>query len=195
MNLLDYINSEQPDTKHSMKLWEIFKKVITTFPKWFGLYLGLIGLVTFNCFILEEGFQTVMFSSWAAFDAREYRLIKREVQTLKSLKNTLNIINNIGGWINPFGWVAYNGYVRAENEYIDAMNAKLFANAPELFDGEIITFTFHPQEEEPGENNKTYYRNGKITVVATKITPVVTGRVSVNGEKITITAKEDNHGK
>lgn len=191
MNILEYINSEQPATKHSTKLWEVFKKVITTFPKWFGLYLGLCGLVTFNCFILEEGFQTVMFSSWSSFDAREYRLIKREIQTLRGLQFALNVMNNIGGWLNPFGWVAYRGYVNAEEEYIHAMDAKLFANAPELYNGEIVTFTFTPQEEEPGDNGLSYYHNGKITVVSRKITPVVTGEVQVqeNG-KIIVKTKD-----
>lgn len=170
------------------RLWAAFKKVMTVFPKWFGLYLGLIGLFSFNCFILEEAFQTVMFGSWGAFDAKEYRLIKREVATMEGLRSTLKTVNNLGGWLNPFGWFSYNGYVKAEREYIDALNAKLFANAPEQFAGEIVTFTFMPQEEEPN-GDYSAYRNGRITVMAKKLTPIVTGRVTVDKNQIIVDAR------
>jgi hypothetical protein len=166
--------------------WAKFKKFMTAFPKWAGLYFGLAGLVTFNCFILEEAFQTVMFGSWGAFDAKEYRLLKREIQTMEGLRTSLNVINNIGGWINPFGWVAYNGYVRAEREYIDALRAKLFAHAPEVFDGEVVTFTFTPLEEEPGENGMNRYKNGRITVLSPRISPVVTGKIKVKRGEVVV---------
>ena len=152
--------------------------------KWFGLYLGIVGIFSFNCFILEEAFQTVMFGSWGAFQAREYRLIKREIATQESLRTTLNIVNNIGGWINPFGWFAYRGYVNAEREWIDATRAKLFAEAPEVFAGEVVTFNFTPQEEEIGEKYN-YYRNGLLTVISVKpVKGTVTGRITIDGNRI-----------
>lgn len=155
--------------------------------KWFGFYLGVVGLVSFNCFILEEAFQTVMFGSWGAFQAREYRLIKREIATQEKLRTTLQIVNNIGGWLNPFGWFAYKGYVDAEREWIDATNAKLFAEAPEVFNGEIVTFTFQPQEQEIADGYNIY-RNGNLEIHATgDISPVVTGKVKVENGKIIVT--------
>jgi len=164
------------------------KAVMTNAPKWIGIYLGLVGLFSFNCFILEESFQTVMFGSWSAFDAREYRLIKREIQTMEGLRTTLKVVNNVGGWLNPFGWVAYNGYVNAEREYIDALRAKLFANAPEVFHGDVVSFSFVPQEEEP-QDGYSLYKNGRITVAAKTLQPVVTGRVTVNGQQVLIDAR------
>lgn len=157
--------------------------------KYFGLYLGIVGLFSFNCFILEEAFQTVMFGSWGAFQAREYRLIKKELATQETLRATLNIINNIGGWLNPFGWFAYKGYVDAEREWIDATNAKLFAEAPEVFNGEIVTFTFQPQEQEIADGYNIY-RNGNVEIYsAGNITPVVTGKVKTESGKIIIDAR------
>jgi hypothetical protein len=158
------------------------------FSKWFGLYLGFVGLFSFNSFILEEAFQTVMFGSWGAFQAREYRLIKHELATQETLRTTLQVVNNIGGWLNPFGWFAYNGYVNAEREWIDATKAKLFAEAPEVFDGEVVTFTFTPQEEEPLDGYSAY-KNGTVTVLSKNIKPVITGKVKAADGKIIIDAR------
>jgi hypothetical protein len=166
------------------QIWLAIKKPLTSFPKWFAVYLGIVGLFSFNCFILEEAFQTVMFSTWQAFDAREYRLVKRSLATMEKARTTLVIVNNVGNWLNPFGWVAYNAYADAEQEYIDAVRAKLFANAPELFDGETITFTFRPQESEPADRGMAY-RNGQIIVLAMKEPSIVTGKVMTkNGNVI-----------
>jgi hypothetical protein len=157
--------------------------------KWFGLYLGFVGLFSFNSFILEEAFQTVMFGSWGAFQAREYRLIKREIATQEKLRTTLQVVNNIGGWLNPFGWFAYNGYVNAEREWIDATKAKLFAEAPEVFNGETVTFTFTPQEQEIADGYNIY-RAGNLEVhTAGNITPIVTGKVRAENGKIVVDAR------
>lgn len=189
------VQPEAPPPLHK-RAWAKIKVFMVNLPKYIGLYLGLVGLFSFNCFILEEAFQTVMFGAWGAFEAREYRLIKREMATQETLRTTLRIINNTGGWLNPFGWFAYQGYVDAEREWIDATNAKLFAHAPEVFAGEIVTFTFLPQEEEPGDGC-TYYRNGRITVVTnTPIKPVVTGLVRIytdinNTKNIIVDTRKD----
>lgn len=154
----------------------VFTQVFKAFPKWLGLYIGVVGLFSFNCFILEEAFQTVMFGSWGAFNAKEYHLIKHEIKTQETLRTTLQTVNNIGGWLNPFGWFAYQGYVNAEREWIDATKAKLFAEAPEQFVGETVSFTFTPQEEEIMHGYSVYV-NGKIKVMAKNPGNVITGEV------------------
>lgn len=157
--------------------------------KYFGLYLGFVGLFSFNSFVLEEAFQTVMFGSWGAFQAREYRLIKREIATQEKLRTTLQVVNNIGGWLNPFGWFAYQGYVNAEREWIDATKTKLFAEAPEVFNGETVTFTFTPQEQEIADGYNIY-RAGNLEVhSARNITSVVTGKVRAENGKIVVDAR------
>lgn len=190
-DMLAYINShepERPKIKSKSKkqaVWLKFKDIMQTIPKWLGLYLAFAGLFTFNCFILQEAFQTVMFGGWGAFQAKEYRLIKRQIATMETLRTTLQVVNNIGGWFNPFGYVAYAGYVNAEREYIDATKGRLFAEAPEMFEGEVVTFTFVPQEEEPMDGY-SMYRNGTMSVISQKLQSTVTGLVIITNGKIIV---------
>lgn len=190
--LINAINQDAatPAEPSHRKVWRIVKSFLTNFPKWFGLYLGLAGLFTFNCFILEEAFQTIMFGSWSAFEAKEYRLVKREIAAMEKMLTSLNMINNLGGWLNPFGYVAYRGYVAAEREYIDALSAKLFAYAPEQFDGEKVTLTFVPQEEEPADGF-TKFRSGRVTVWATQQQPIYTGTVTAKNGRIIVDARDE----
>lgn len=161
------------------KTWSIVRQILKAFPKWFGLYLAFTGLITFNLFILEEAFQTCMFGGWPAAGVQEWTLVKRNIATMEKLRTTLIILNRIGGWTHPFAFVSYDGYAQAEREYIDGVTAQCFANAPELFNGEKVTFTFKPNAEEP-EDGYTKFINGKITVLATKkIPPIITGIVKV----------------
>ena len=163
------------------------KKFLKEFPKWFGLYLGIAGLITFNLFILEEAFQTALFSSWPAADDQEWRLVKRTIGVMEKLHTTLVWSNNIGGWVNPFAYVAYSGYAKSEELYIDALKAKVFANAPELFDGEIVTFSFKSNEMEPAKDHYIF-KNGNVAVLSAsdKIPEVITGKVKIVDYKVVI---------
>lgn len=160
------------------RIWSKIKAFLTAFPKWFGLYLGLAGLITFNLFILEEAFQTVMFASWPAADAQEWRLVKKNIGTMEKLRTTLITMNNIGGWVNPIAWFAYDAYGDAEQQYIKGLSAKCFSNCPECYADEKVTFTFIPQSEE-NETDHLKLTNGNITVLTTAKTPVVTGVVRI----------------
>jgi hypothetical protein len=171
-----------------VRLWEVVKKILRGFPKWFGLYLGLSGLITFNLFIMEEAFQTVMFGTWAAKDAKEWRLVKRASETMEGFRTTLIVMNNVGGWLNPFGYVAYKAYAESEREYIDSLRAQVFANAPELFAGETMTFAFTPSVTEC-EDGYMKLRNGALVVLTKKETPVVTGKVTIDGDNVVVDAR------
>lgn len=164
------------------------KAFLKGFPKWFGLYLGLTGLVTFNLFIMEEAFQTVMFGTWAAKDAKEWRLVKKATVTMEGMLATLTTMNYIGGWMNPFGFIAYKAYAQAEREYIDSLRAQVFANAPELFEGEIMTFTFVPGETEY-DTDTIKMKNGQLIVWAREQKPVMTGKVKVEGDYVVVDAR------
>lgn len=169
-------------------IWSGAKKFLTAFPKWFGLYLGLVGLVFFNLFILEEAQQQVVFSTWNAKTANDWPLIKKSITLLQQIHNTSETINKYGGWINPLGYLAYDAYNQAEIQQIKSLKSMVFANAPELFAGEIVTFTFIPQEEEPADGY-TIYRNGVINVMTKELKPVVTGRLTAKDGQITIDAR------
>lgn len=162
------------------------KAFLEGFPKWFGLYLGMAGLITFNLFIMEEAFQTVMFGTWPAQDAKEWRLVKRALGTMETIRSATITMNYIAGWIHPFAFVAYGKYADSEREYIDGLRAKCFAHAPELFDGEVVTVTFHASEKEK-ENDRWILRNGNMRVIVKEDKPVITGRVSLQQGLIFIT--------
>ena len=170
------------------QFWQKMKIFMQEFPKWFGLYLALSGLITFNMFILEESFQTCMFGSWPAQNAKEWPLVKRNLATMRTIQKTLKIVNYVGGWINPIAFVSYSAYVDSETEYIDGLNALVFANAPELYHGERVTFNFQPGETEY-EKDYMKMRNGSLTVLARAKTPVVTGVVNVNDGLVTVDAR------
>lgn len=159
-------------------IWRKVKVFLKEFPKWFGLYLALAGLITFNLFILEEAFQTCMFGSWPAADVGEWRVVKRNLKTMEGLHDTLVVTNYVGGWINPFAFVSYSGYAKAEREYMDGLRAKVFANAPELFAGEKVTTAFVPNEEER-LGGAWLLRNGRVSVLAMCRLPEYTGIVEI----------------
>lgn len=164
------------------------KAVLTHFPKWFGLYLGVAGLITFNLFIMEEAFQTCMFGSWPAADVGEYRVVKKTLKTMEGLHSTLVVMNDIGGWVNPFAYVSYKAYAQAEVEYMAGLKAKVFANAPEVFENEIVTFNFTPLEWEPTPEGEWLARAGRISIL-TRLNPGPvqrTGRVQLTNGQVVI---------
>jgi hypothetical protein len=115
---------------------------------------------------------------------------------MESARTTMLIINNVGGQINPLAYFSYQAYGAASLEYINALKARTFANAPELFDGETMTFTFNPNETEPQEN---YFvlKNGKISILSfqEKIPQVITGKIQVIDGKIIVDLRDLRQGQ
>jgi hypothetical protein len=163
------------------------KKFLKEFPKWLGLYLGLCGLVFFNLFIFEEAQQQIIFSTWSSKTAGEWYLIKGTIPLLEKINNTSSTINKYFGWINPIGYLAYHAYNQAEVEQIKSLKALVFANSPELFNGEIIEFNFTQSEMIP-ENEYYIFKNGNISVLSAhdKIPQRITGKVQFINQEIII---------
>ncbi|MDQ5985906.1 MAG: hypothetical protein CSYNP_01623 [Syntrophus sp. SKADARSKE-3] len=170
------------------KAWYWVKAFLQAFPKWFGLYLGLSGLVMFNLFIMEEGFQTTMFATWPAQDAGEWRLVKKSLAVMQKSHDALVFMNKCGGWLNPFSYISYDFYAQSEEAYIAGLKAKAFANAPELFAGEKMTFSFKFQEKEFADGHMIL-RNGRCSVLTKEEKPEYTGVINVNGDAITVDAR------
>ncbi len=149
----------------------------------FALYLSLSGLVTFSLFLLEESIQTAMFGTWPAQDAKDWITAKSGLSAITAATKALNTMNNALGWVQPLAWVAYHAYGRSSQVYIDGLQAKIFANAPELFDGETISVTFTPQAVTFSDGSYQC-TNRAITVLskspcAPSVSFRMTGRVSV----------------
>ena len=117
----------------------IFRTVKTIFT----IYIATAGLVTFSLFIIEESLQTVMFSTWAAKDSKEWPLILNANRFFKKTNATLDFINTYFGWINPFSLYAYDSYSKATNHFVLANEANLAAFATELLVEEQENITLY----------------------------------------------------
>jgi len=117
---------------------------IKTFLQMAAIVISLMGVVTFSSFILEEAFQTTMFGTWPAQDAKDWRLAKIGLETQRKIVFWMKAVNYTFGWIQPLGFVAYANYSRSADYYMDGLQAKIFANCPECFDNEVVEFIFYP---------------------------------------------------
>lgn len=127
------------------------------------IYLSIAGLVTFSMFILEEAFQTTMFGTWPAQDARDWQLVAEGCELMESINGTLKIVNWTAGWVQPLAFLAYGSYAKSADYYIRALRAKAFANAPQAFDGDFMRFNFQPQSVKR-INGQAYAINGAVHV-------------------------------
>lgn len=110
-----------------------------SFLKGIIVYLSIAGLVTFSLFICEEAFQTAMFGTWPAQDARNWPVVKNGLKVMKAANTVLKAINYSVGYIQPLAWFAYRAYGNSADYYIEALESKVLAHAPELYKGEKIT--------------------------------------------------------
>jgi len=156
-----------------------------------AIIISMMGIITFSLFILEESFQTVMFGSWPAQDAKEWRLAKRAIEVQKPIIFAMKAVNWSVGWLQPLGFVAYNAYIRSAEFYNLGLSAKVFAYCPECFDGEEVTFTFRPQRVEDGTAIAHQIRVEFPPEVSPTLAPVVIrGTVRAEGQAVRVTAIE-----
>ena len=141
----------------------------------FATYLTIAGLVTFSQFILEEAFQTIMFSTWAAQDANRWDIVHDSTELMQTSLTTLKVVTYTIGWIQPLGFISYLSYAQAEDRYIKSLRAKVLANAPELFIGKRVEYSASPKSWETIGN--FYVTNGRIRIIS-KTKPEPSMRVS-----------------
>jgi hypothetical protein len=161
------------------------------FLKYFATYLAIAGLVTFSMFIIEEAYQTVMFGTWPAQDADRWDLVLKGSDLMEDINKTLKIINYCAGWIQPLAFISYHAYSKSAEYYVEALRAKAFANAPELFIGRTVTVGFNPQRSERTEDGRRWRLvNGRIRVEVDQLPKekivTKTGKVTLEGDKIVI---------
>jgi hypothetical protein len=132
---------------------------IDKFFTYLGKYLMIAGLVTFSLFIMEEAFQTTMFGTWPAQDAGDWILVKQDIEVMEFINNRMKTTNKYFGWIQPLGWLAYDSYGIAGDQYIKGVKAKVMAHQPEVFEGEEVEVTIIPKGWEDG-----WLIGGKIKV-------------------------------
>jgi len=141
--------------------------VLKNFFKVLFAYLTIAGIVTFSLFICEEAFQTAMFGTWPAQDARDWVTVKRGIRVMVAANNTMKLINYSVGYIQPLAFFAYRAYGRSADYYVDALTSKVMANAPELFKGDKITLVVKNKSYDIKNGNREYHA-GKITIILTE---------------------------
>jgi hypothetical protein len=160
----------------------------------FAIYISVTGLVTFSLFILEESIQTAMFGTWPAQDAKDWQVVKSGCERIRDANWALKTINYCLGWIQPLAFVAYRSYGKSTDIYIQGLEAKIFANAPELFVGREMTFAFTPEVKRE-DHDRYLHTNRNITFISKRSYPAgmqhrLTGTVSVDGNRIIIREAE-----
>jgi len=137
---------------------------IKSWFKGFMVYLTIAGLISFACFMLEESFQTVMFGSWAAKDAKRWDIVFDAVNLNCKIVRTLKIVNYGIGWVNPLSFISYRAYGQAGDFWIAAVESEVLAKQPELFENREIRFRFKPDRIVKQEDY-VIANAGKITII------------------------------
>ena len=157
------------------------------------LVITIMGLVTFSLFICEEAMQTVMFGTWAAQDAGDWNTVKKGIDLNRRINRGMDTINNCAGWIQPLSWYAYGSYADSMDYYILALEKKVIAHAPELFEGHEIKFlAIHAEVQ---QNKQVKLSNGRYftyqSLPAPSLPVEITGKIHVIEDKIFIAQTND----
>ncbi len=118
-------------------------KTILTF---IALYITIVGLVTFSCFMFEEAIQMTTFGTWPAKTAQNWELVLEGCDLIVKINNTMCIVNYSIGWIQPLAFLSYRAYSKSADYYVKALKSQAFAHAPEIFVGRNVKFSFTPKE-------------------------------------------------
>jgi hypothetical protein len=110
-----------------------------------AIYISVTGLVTLSLFICEESIQWAMFGTWRAQDAKDWELVRFGCERMRDANTLMKTINYSLGWIQPLAFLAYRAFSESTDSYIWSLEARIFANAPEIFAGKTMTFAFTPQ--------------------------------------------------
>jgi len=145
------------------KLGSLGKKLLT----WLKIWLMVVGTIGFCLFILEEGSQVATFSTFMSKNNQDYELVLAASDIMNYNNKLIKQINKYVGWLNPFGYISYNQYAKAQQIYADECLMFVLRNEPDLLNGREIVISFTPKEI-LNLANKYVYRNGKISVSSEK---------------------------
>lgn len=155
--------SESSYPRFPLSKFQRFQRILTTITA----FLTITGIITFTNFILEEAIQTTIFGTWQAGSTKDWPLLYKGVRVVDSINDKLRTINNLFGWIHPFAYVSYDGYVQATDYWVEATTCKILQSDPTVVAGHRVTFDFRPETitSIPGQ---TVMSAGQITVISDK---------------------------
>ena len=133
------------------------------------IILSVMSALAFFCFIIEEAFQTIMFSTWQSIDIGQWEAVAQACdlmeQDCKIMKWTLYTI----GWINPLAFISYRQYAKAGDHYVKALRSKIAFHAPEMLAGKRICLTVQVRRIEPLENSGYRIRTNNLNILVDSI--------------------------
>lgn len=179
--------------------WLLVKRRTRAILSVLAIYISVSGLVTFSLFIIEESIQTTMFGTWQAIDANDWWVVKFGADRIGEANQLLKTVNGTLGWVQPISFWAYRAYGRATDVYLQGLQARIFANAPELFDGRRISASFTPRQVQLTSAGYLH-TNRRVALLSPQKHPVgvscrITGVVSVRAYRIVITEEKSTPDK
>jgi hypothetical protein len=156
-----------------------------------AIYISVTGLVTFSLFICEEAIQCAMFGTWPAQDAKDWELVRFGCERMRDANTLMKTINYSLGWIQPMAFLAYRAFSESTDSYIQSLEARIFANAPEIFHGKTMTFAFTPQTVAETPDGLFSHINHRLRFLSQTKLPTgrvkrVTGTISTEGDQVII---------
>lgn len=142
-----------------------------------AIYLSIAGLVTFSLFILEESFQTIMFGTWPAQDAKRWDVVLKGTDLMEKNIMTMKILNYACGWIQPLAFISYRSYAISGDYYIEGLRTKIMAYEPELLVDRKMKIKFHIKDIRK-HGDKFILSNGRIKIVSDK---EISGIIEIEG--------------
>ena len=177
---------------------QLLKKILAFIKLFAGplkIWFMIAGTIGFCLFILEEASQVATFSTFMSKNNQDCQLVLAAADIMNYNNNIIKQINKYIGWINPFGYISYNQYAKAQQVYADECVMFVLRSEPELLNNRIIDIEFTPKEI-VNLANHYMYRNGKIVVLSEKLHQLkpmkIKGKV-INGKIQTINAVTDNY--
>ena len=144
--------------------------------------MGVLGIVTFPLFIMEEATQMVTYGTWQASAAKDYETLNRGLDLAERINSHTKRVNWWLGWLHPLNHLSYQDFTAATDYWIEANRVKILALDPKVMAGRRLTITFTP-DTVTDMGNHWALRAGNITVLVSSppaSTPVpVTGLVQL----------------
>jgi len=164
---IDFISAWLPDMNVLLVKAKYFGDKFILFLKWVALYLALVGVVSFSCFIMEESIQLLSFAQFSASDTRQYSLMKDNLDMMAEITDSLDFTNKFFLWLLPPQRMGYDYYVKATRQYIKTLEGEILANNPSVYIGRHVDIKFRHKSFKPAKNGLYIAQNNKVKAILT----------------------------
>jgi hypothetical protein len=126
--------------------------------------MGVLGIVTFPLFIMEEAVQMTTYGTWQASAAKDYRTLSRGLDLAERINSHTKTVNRWLGWLHPLNYISYQDWTAATDYWIEANRVKILALDPKVMEGRRLTITFTP-DSTTDAGDHWQLKAGQVTVL------------------------------